>query len=60
MKSEYRRAVESVIAQEAKLAEVKKMHAQALAQVKKTTEWVSFNEASLKAYEAKLASMELR
>lgn len=58
MKSEYRQAVEAVIAQEAKLAEVRRMHAEALAQVKKTTELVAFNEGALKEYDGRLAKLE--
>ncbi|UUT22138.1 hypothetical protein [Pseudomonas sp. T8] len=58
MKSEYRQVVESIISQEAKLAEVKKMHDGALARVAKTAEWVKFNEASLKKYEDRLAEIE--
>ncbi|QQX60928.1 hypothetical protein [Pseudomonas chlororaphis] len=58
MKSEYRQVVESIISQEAKLAEVKKMHDEALARVAQTAEWVKFNEASLKKYEDRLAEIE--
>lgn len=58
MKSEYRQAVESVIAQEEKLAEVKQMHAEAAARVEQTAEWVAFNEASLKTYEDRLAKLD--
>ncbi|AOA04591.1 hypothetical protein [Pseudomonas sp. TMW 2.1634] len=59
MKSEYRQAVESVISQEAKLAEVKEIHAQAVECVAKTAKWVALNEASLKKYEDRLAELEL-
>jgi hypothetical protein len=58
MKSEYRQAVESVIAQEMKLAEVTKLHAEAVARVAQTAEWVSRNEASLNACEDRLAKLE--
>lgn len=58
MKSEYRQAVEAFIAQEAKLAEVSKMHAEALALVEKTTEWVALNQASLKRYEERALQLE--
>ncbi|WP_421557771.1 hypothetical protein [Pseudomonas canadensis] len=59
MKSEYRQAVESVIAQEAKLAEVKGIHEDAVARVAQTTEWVSRNESSLNACEDRLAKLEV-
>ncbi|WP_162094824.1 hypothetical protein [Pseudomonas chlororaphis] len=58
MKSKYRQAVESVIAQEAKLAEVKKMHDEAVGRLQKTAEWLALNEASLKSYEDRLAELE--
>lgn len=58
MKSEYRQAVESVIAQEAKLAEVKKLHDEALDRLRETTEWVELNEATLKKYEDRLSGIE--
>lgn len=58
MKSEYRQVVESIISHEAKLAEVKKTHDEAVARVAQTTEWVKFNEASLKKYEGRLAVLE--
>ncbi|WP_052506144.1 DUF1983 domain-containing protein [Pseudomonas sp. MRSN 12121] len=58
MKSEYRQVVESITSQEAKLAEVKKMHGEALACVVQTAELVKFNEASLKKYEDRLAEIE--
>ncbi|WP_339441308.1 hypothetical protein [Pseudomonas proteolytica] len=58
MKSEYRQAVEAVIAQEAKLAEVANLHAEALAQVEKTTEWVALNEKTLKEYVGRVEQIE--
>lgn len=58
MKSEYRQAVESVIAQEAKLAEVANLHAEALARVEKTTEWVALNEKTLKEYVGRVEQIE--
>jgi hypothetical protein len=58
IKSEYRQAVESVIAQEAKLAHLRTTHAQAQAHLEKTTEWVAFNEARLKRYEERALELE--
>lgn len=58
MKGEYRQIVESIISQEAKLAEVKRMHAEAVARLEQTTEWVAFNEASLEKYMDRLAKLE--
>jgi len=58
MKSEYRQIVESIISQEAKLAEVKRMQAEAVARLEQTTEWVAFNEASLEKYNDRLAELE--
>jgi hypothetical protein len=49
-----------VIAQEEKLAEVKKMHDEAVARVAQTAEWVKFSEASLKNYQDRLAEIEAR
>ena len=59
MKSEYQQIVESIISQEAKLAEVKRMHAEAVAHVGLTAEWVAFNEASLEKYQDRLAKLEV-
>ena len=58
MKSEYRQAVESVIAQEAKLAEVRRLHGDALARVAETTKWLGLNEKTLEEYESRLAELE--
>ena len=58
MKSEYRQAVESVIAQEAKLAEVQTMHDEAVDRLAQTSEWLSFNKASLQKLNDKLAELE--
>ncbi|ETF07024.1 hypothetical protein [Pseudomonas moraviensis] len=58
MKSEYRQAVESVIAQESKLAEVRHMHAEARARLETTTEWLAVNEKTLAEYEGRVAQIE--
>lgn len=58
MKSEYRQVVESIISQEAKLAEVKRLHAEAVARVELTGEWVTFNETSLEKYQNRLVNLE--
>ncbi|MCP6695878.1 hypothetical protein [Pseudomonas donghuensis] len=58
MKSEYRQAVESAIAQEVKLAEVRKLHDEVVARSAQTAEWVRLNEASLKKCEDRLAELE--
>ena len=58
MKSEYRQAVESVIAQEAKLAEVSKLYAEASAREKQLAEAVRFNQQTLAQYEARAAELE--
>lgn len=60
MKSEYRQIVESIISQEAKLAEVKKMYDGAVARERELAGAVQFNEASLKKHEDRLAELELR
>ncbi|MBV4478278.1 hypothetical protein [Pseudomonas botevensis] len=60
MKSEYRQAVELVIAQEAKLAEAREIHEEAVARVTQTAEWISLNEASLNACEDRLAKLEVK
>ncbi|MGF6318744.1 hypothetical protein [Pseudomonas frederiksbergensis] len=59
MKSKYRQALELVISQEAKLAEVKKMHDGAVARERELAEAVQLNEASLKKHEDRLAELEL-
>lgn len=58
MKSEYHQAVESVIAQEAKLAEVAKLHADATAREKQLSEALRFNLEVLARYEARVAELE--
>ena len=58
MKSEYRQAVEAVIAQEAKLAEVAKLYAEASAREKQLAEAMRFNQQALAQYEARAAELE--
>ncbi|MEG1082439.1 MAG: hypothetical protein RSE44_28270 [Pseudomonas sp.] len=58
MKSEYRHAVESVIAQEAKLAEVTKLHAESAAKEKQLSEALRFNQETLARYEARVSQIE--
>lgn len=58
MKSEYRQAVESVIAQEAKLAEVIKLHADAAAREKQLSEALRLNQETLARYEARVSELE--
>jgi hypothetical protein len=58
MKSEYRQAVESVITQEAKLAEAEQLHRNAVARISQTAEWVKINKASLRRCEDRLAELE--
>jgi len=58
MKSEYRQAVESVIAQEAKLAEVAKLHADAAAREKQFSEALRFNQETLAQYEERVTELE--
>ena len=58
MKSEYRQAVESVIAQEAKLAEVAKLHADAAAREKQLSEALRFNQETLERYERRVTELE--
>jgi hypothetical protein len=58
MKSSYRQAVESVIAQEAKLAEVTKLHAEAAAREKQLSAALRFNQETLERYEARVNELE--
>ena len=58
MKSEYRQAVESVIAQEMKLAEVTKLHADAAAREKQLSEALRFNQEALEQCERRVAKLE--
>lgn len=58
MKSDYRQAVESVVAQEAKLAEVAKLYAEASAREKQLAEAMRFNQQALAQYEARAAEFE--
>lgn len=60
MKSEYRQAVEAVIAQEAKLAEVAVLHADAAAQEKRFSEALRFNQETLDRYERRVSELELQ
>lgn len=59
MKSEYRQAVEAVVAQEAKLAEVAKLHTDAAAREKQLSEALQFNRDTLKRYESRVSEIEL-
>lgn len=58
MKSEYRQAIESVIAQEAKLAEVTKLHAAAVAREKQLADALRSNQETLERYEARVTELE--
>lgn len=58
MKSEYRQAVESVIAQEVKLAEVTKLHADVAAREKQLSEALRLNQETLARYEARVSELE--
>lgn len=58
MKSEYRQAVESVIAQEAKLAEVANLHADAAALEKQFAEALRLNQETLELYERRVGELE--
>ncbi|KFE47986.1 hypothetical protein L6218_12145 [Pseudomonas syringae pv. syringae] len=58
MKSEYRQAVESVIAQEAKLAEVTVLHAEAAAKTGRLAEALKFNQESLARHESRVSELE--
>ena len=58
MKSEYRQAVEAVIAQEAKLAEVTRLHTDAVAREKQFSEALRFNQETLEQYERRVAELE--
>ncbi|AZE73156.1 hypothetical protein C4K00_2928 [Pseudomonas synxantha] len=58
MKSEYRQAVEAVIAQEAKLAEVARLHTDAAAREKQFSEALRFNQETLEQYERRVAELE--
>lgn len=58
MKSEYRQAVESVIAQEAKLAEVEGLYALAAAQERRLAEDLRLNRETLSQYEHRVAEIE--
>lgn len=58
MRSEYRQAVEAVIAQEAKLGEVKKLHTDAAAREKQFSEALRFNQETLEQYERRVAELE--
>ncbi|MBB3239165.1 hypothetical protein FHW68_000637 [Pseudomonas sp. Tn43] len=58
MKSKYRQAVESVIAQEAKLAEVTQLHDGAAAREKQLAEALRLNQETLARYEACVSELE--
>lgn len=58
VKSEYRQAVESVIAQEKKLAEVEDMYASAAAQERRLAEDLRLNRETLSRYEDRVAEIE--
>lgn len=58
MKSQYRQAVESVIAQEAKLAEVQKLHADALERARQLADALRLNQETLARYEARVSDLE--
>ncbi|WP_223535701.1 hypothetical protein [Pseudomonas sp. GL-B-16] len=58
MKSEYRQAVESVIAQELKLADVIKLHADASAREKQLADALKLNHETLARYEARVSELE--
>jgi hypothetical protein len=59
MNSEYYELVESIIGKKQKLAEAKGMQAEANTQLAKMDGYVSFNEASLKESEDRLAELEV-
>ncbi|KYC26114.1 hypothetical protein [Pseudomonas sp. ABFPK] len=58
MKSLYRQAVESVIAQEAKLAEVAKLHSEAAAREKQLADALRLNQETLARYEGRVSEIE--
>ncbi|KAA5842227.1 hypothetical protein F2A37_16865 [Pseudomonas chlororaphis] len=58
MKSEYRQAVESVIAQEAKLAEVAHLYAGAAVREKQLAEALRLNQETLARYETHVSELE--
>ncbi|WP_063912514.1 hypothetical protein [Pseudomonas sp. p21] len=58
MKSSYRQAVESVIAQEAKLAEVVRLHAEAVDREKQLAAALRSNQETLERYEARVTELE--
>lgn len=58
MKSEYRQAVESVIAQEAKLAEVSRLHAESADRERQLADALRSNRETLERYEARVRELE--
>ncbi|PHN79917.1 hypothetical protein [Pseudomonas syringae] len=58
MKSEYRQAVELVIAQESKLAESAQLHAEAAARERQLAEALRLNQEALAEYERRVAALE--
>jgi hypothetical protein len=58
MKSQYRQAVESVIAQEAKLAEVTQAHAESALKERHLADAVRANRETLERYESRVSEIE--
>ncbi|MNJ53290.1 hypothetical protein D3C77_486740 [compost metagenome] len=58
MKSKYRQAVESVIAQEAKLAEVTQLYEGAVARERQLAEALRLNQETLARYEGRVLELE--
>ncbi len=58
MKSEYRQALEAVIAQEAKVSEVARMHAEAACRENQLAEDLRFNRETLARYEDRVGRIE--
>ncbi|WP_183145806.1 hypothetical protein [Pseudomonas syringae] len=58
MKSKYRQAVESVIAQEAKLSEVARLHDGAVGREKQLAAALRFSQETLERYEARVTELE--
>jgi len=58
MKSEYRQAVESVIAQEAKVSEVARMHTEAANRENQLAEDLRLNQETLARYEDRVGRIE--
>ncbi|MBC3480292.1 hypothetical protein [Pseudomonas sp. SWRI77] len=58
MKSSYRQAVESVIAQEAKLGELTRLHAEAVDREKQLADALRLNREVLARYESRVSEIE--